>query len=196
MRVLLCNCSPSESAALAEALVTEGHAACVNIVAGVRSTYWWEGAVHTDEEHTLLVKTTDERVEATVARIVELHSYDVPEVLVLPMTIFDRILSREIPADIVYEDDQALAFRDIAPQAPVHVLVIPKRRITGISAAQDDDGSILGHLLLVAGRVARQEGLEAAGYRLVVNDGLHGGQSVSHLHVHVLGGRQLGWPPG
>ncbi len=112
------------------------------------------------------------------------------------MTIFQRILDGEIPAHRVLETDRALAFRDVAPQAPVHVLVIPKRAIAGIAAASDDDSDLLGHLLLVARDVARSEGLDDKGYRLVINDGVEGGQSVDHLHVHVLGGRQLSWPPG
>lgn len=112
------------------------------------------------------------------------------------MTIFSSIIRREIPADIVYEDDVALAFRDIHPQAPVHVLVIPKKEITGISKAEADDAGVLGHLFLVAAKVARQEGLHDSGYRLIVNDGVDGGQTVHHLHIHVLGGRQLSWPPG
>ena len=111
-------------------------------------------------------------------------------------TIFERIIAREIPADIVYEDDRCLAFRDIAPEAPTHVLVIPKRDLTSIADAKPSDAALLGHLLLVAAEVARKEGLEEAGYRLVLNTGGHGGQSVAHLHVHLLGGRQLGWPPG
>ena len=111
------------------------------------------------------------------------------------MTLFDKIIDREIPADIVYEDDRALAFRDIAPQAPTHVLVIPKKRIRSIADAQDDDGDLLGHLMLVARNVAKSEGL-ATGYRIVTNIGGDGGQSVDHLHLHVLGGRQLTWPPG
>ena len=111
------------------------------------------------------------------------------------MTLFDKIINREIPADIVYEDEHVLAFRDIAPQAPVHVLVIPKRRIVNIISAEPDDREILGRLLLAAGEVARLEGLAEDGYRLVINNGEHGGQSVYHIHVHVLGGRPLGWPP-
>lgn len=112
------------------------------------------------------------------------------------MTLFDRIIAREIPADIVYEDEVALAFRDVAPQAPVHVLVIPKTPLVGISHASVEHEAMLGHLLVVAGRVARQEGLSGSGYRLVINDGEDGGQSVFHVHVHVLGGRQMAWPPG
>lgn len=110
-------------------------------------------------------------------------------------TLFERIVAREIPANIVYEDEHVLAFRDIAPQAPVHVLVVPKKPIVGVSSAADDDQALLGRLLLAARDVAAREGL-AAGYRLVVNDGVDGGQSVPHLHVHVLGGRRLSWPPG
>ncbi|TVQ91021.1 MAG: histidine triad nucleotide-binding protein [Deltaproteobacteria bacterium] len=111
------------------------------------------------------------------------------------MTLFDKIINREIPADIVYEDEHVLAFRDIAPQAPVHVLVIPKRRIVNIISAEPEDRDLLGRLLLAAGEVARLEGLADDGYRLVINNGEHGGQSVYHIHVHVLGGRRLGWPP-
>ncbi len=111
-------------------------------------------------------------------------------------TVFDKILAREIPADVVYEDDRALAFRDISPQAPVHVLVIPKRRIVGLGTADDGDTALLGHLLQVCRRVAAQEGLAEGGYRVVTNHGADGGQSVDHLHFHVLGGRALTWPPG
>ena len=112
------------------------------------------------------------------------------------MTIFQKIIDREIPADIVLEDDRALAFRDINPQAPVHVLVIPKKPIVGVSSAEDSDEAVLGHLLVVAKKVAILEGIDQSGYRLVINNGTHGGQTVFHLHVHVLGGRQLSWPPG
>ena len=111
------------------------------------------------------------------------------------MTIFDKILSREIPADIVLETETVLAFRDIAPQAPVHVLVIPKRRIVSMAHAEPGDRDVLGDLLVAAAEVARREGIADSGYRLVVNTGVEGGQSVYHLHVHVLGGRPLGWPP-
>lgn len=111
-------------------------------------------------------------------------------------TIFSKILRKEIPADIVHEDERCLAFRDISPQAPVHVLVIPKKPISGISAATDDDAALLGHLMLTAKAVAEQEGLSGDGYRLVVNDGKNGAQSVYHLHIHILGGRQMTWPPG
>jgi histidine triad (HIT) family protein len=111
------------------------------------------------------------------------------------MTIFQKIIDRQIPADIVFEDEQCLAFRDVNPQAPTHVLIIPKRPIVSLAHAEDDDKLVLGHLLLVARNLARQLGL-ADGYRTVMNCGRHGGQTVDHLHVHLLGGRPLGWPPG
>lgn len=110
-------------------------------------------------------------------------------------TLFGKIIRREIPADIVYEDDRALAFRDINPQAPVHILIIPKQPIENIAAAADTDCELLGHLLLTAKAIAEQEGL-TNGYRLVANTGVDGGQTVYHLHVHLLGGRALAWPPG
>jgi len=110
-------------------------------------------------------------------------------------TIFSRIIRREIPARIVHEDDLSLAFHDVAPQAPIHVLVIPKKPIASLAAAQADDAPLLGHLVAVATQLARTLGLDD-GYRLVVNCGRDGGQSVDHLHIHLLGGRQLGWPPG
>ncbi|XP_011794900.1 PREDICTED: histidine triad nucleotide-binding protein 2, mitochondrial [Colobus angolensis palliatus] len=110
-------------------------------------------------------------------------------------TIFSRILDRSLPADILYEDQQCLVFRDVAPQAPVHFLVIPKKPIPRISQAEEEDQQLLGHLLLVAKKIAKAEGL-GDGYRLVINDGKLGAQSVYHLHIHVLGGRQLQWPPG
>lgn len=111
------------------------------------------------------------------------------------MTIFQKIIDRQIPADIVYEDNESLAFRDIRAQAPTHVLVIPKRRIPSLAEASDEDTALLGHLLLVARKVAEQLGL-TNGYRTVINCGPDGGQTVDHLHVHLLGGRSLGWPPG
>ena len=109
-------------------------------------------------------------------------------------TIFDKIISKEIPAEIVHEDSDVLAFRDINPQAPVHVLVIPKTAVRNVGELSDQ--ALMGKLFSVAAQVANQEGLAESGYRLVVNTGMHGGQSVDHLHVHVLGGRQLNWPPG
>lgn len=110
-------------------------------------------------------------------------------------TIFSKVIDKSIPADIIYEDGKCLAFRDISPQAPVHVLVIPKVPIPRISEAKDDDTELLGHLLIVAKNVAKKESLQE-GYRIVINDGKHGAQSVYHLHIHVLGGRQMTWPPG
>jgi histidine triad (HIT) family protein len=110
-------------------------------------------------------------------------------------TLFKKIIDREIPAKIAYEDDLCLAFHDIAPQAPTHVLVIPKKEIASLAAAGDDDVQLLGHLLRVVRDLAKQLGLEG-GYRVVANTGRDGGQSVDHLHLHLLGGRQLGWPPG
>ncbi|MFM7236749.1 MAG: histidine triad nucleotide-binding protein [Cyanobium sp.] len=109
-------------------------------------------------------------------------------------TIFGRILNGEIPCQEVYSDAQCLAFRDVNPQAPVHVLVIPRKPIPSLAEAGPEDQELLGHLLLVAGRVARQEGL--TGWRTVINSGAEAGQTVFHLHVHVIGGRPLTWPPG
>ena len=113
-----------------------------------------------------------------------------------PRNLFARILRREIPAKIVHEDERCLAFRDIAPAAPTHVLVIPKAPLASLADATPGDAALLGHLLLVAAEVARAEGLDATGYRTVVNTGKDAGQSVFHLHVHLLGGRALAWPPG
>jgi len=112
------------------------------------------------------------------------------------MTIFQKIIDGDIPATKVYEDDDVLAFRDIQPQAPVHILVIPKKPIVSAATAQPEDEALMGKLMLTAAAVARQEGLEEAGYRLVTNIGREGGQSVYHLHIHILGGRQMVWPPG
>ena len=110
-------------------------------------------------------------------------------------TIFGRIIRGEIPASIVHDDDRCLAFHDVAPQAPVHVLVIPKKPIPSLAEASAEDANLLGHLMTVATEIARTIGL-TGGYRLVVNCGPDGGQSVDHLHIHLLGGRPLGWPPG
>ena len=110
-------------------------------------------------------------------------------------TIFAKIIRREIPADIVYEDERCLAFRDVNPQAPVHILVIPKRPIARLMDAVDDDESLLGHLLLTANKVAADEGIGDA-FRVAINNGAGVGQSVFHLHLHVLGGRSFTWPPG
>ena len=110
-------------------------------------------------------------------------------------TIFGKIIRKEIPSEFLHEDDQCIVIKDISPQAPVHLLVIPKKAIVGLSTAEDADEQLLGHLLLVAKKVAADQGCEK-GYRIVINDGVEGGQSVYHLHVHVLGKRQLDWPPG
>ncbi|XP_074852012.1 adenosine 5'-monophosphoramidase HINT2 [Carettochelys insculpta] len=112
-----------------------------------------------------------------------------------PPTIFSKIIDRSVPAHILHEDDKCLAFRDVAPQAPVHFLVVPKRPIPRLSRVAAGDVELLGHLLVVASQTAKAEGL-VDGYRVVINDGKLGAQSVYHLHLHVLGGRQMGWPPG
>jgi histidine triad (HIT) family protein len=111
-------------------------------------------------------------------------------------TIFSRIIAREIPADIVYEDDKCLAFRDVSPKAPMHVLIIPKQEIANIEALADDDAALVGHIWIVIRNLARQFGVSETGYRVVVNCGPDGGQSVDHLHFHMLAGRKLEWPPG
>ena len=111
-------------------------------------------------------------------------------------TLFEKIIAREIPAAIVYEDDAVLAFRDINPQAPVHVLIVPKQAIPRIAEARAEDQALLGNLLLKAAEVAAKLGLADTGYRLVINNGPDGGETVPHLHCHILGGRHLAWPPG
>ena len=110
-------------------------------------------------------------------------------------TIFGKVIAREIPADIVYEDERCLAFRDINPQAPTHVLVIPKKEIPRLIDATAEDEALLGHMMMAAGRIARQLGVGDA-FRLVINNGADAGQSVFHLHMHILGGRGFKWPPG
>ncbi|WP_040548770.1 histidine triad nucleotide-binding protein [Pedosphaera parvula] len=112
------------------------------------------------------------------------------------MTLFEKIIARQIPADIVYEDDLVLAFRDIKPGAPAHALIVPKKVIPRIADAKPDDAKLLGHLLLKAAEVADKLGVKDSGYRLVINNGPHAGESVPHLHCHILGGRDLAWPPG
>jgi len=111
-------------------------------------------------------------------------------------TLFEKIIAREIPADIVYEDDLVLAFRDINPKAPVHVLMVPRKPIPRLADATAEDHRMLGHLLLKSAEVAAKLGLKQSGYRLVINNGPDAGESVPHLHCHILGGRHLGWPPG
>ncbi len=110
-------------------------------------------------------------------------------------TIFGKIIRREIPADIVYEDDLALAFKDVNPQAPTHILVIPKKPISQLSAASQEDAALMGHLLMTVKKVAEQANL-SNGYRVVINNGADAGQSVDHLHLHILGDRTMNWPPG
>lgn len=112
------------------------------------------------------------------------------------MTLFEKIIARQIPADIIHEDEHCIAFRDISPQAPVHLLVVPKKPIPRIGGAATEDQALLGHLLLAVGEIARKEHLAESGYRVVMNHGPHGGETVPHLHIHILGGRPLEWPPG
>ncbi len=111
-------------------------------------------------------------------------------------TIFSKIIRKEIPADIVYEDDEFLAFRDIAPQAPVHILVIPKKEIPTVNDIEEEDANLIGRLFLVAKQLASKLGISESGYRLVINCNKDAGQAVYHLHLHLLGGRKFSWPPG
>ncbi len=111
-------------------------------------------------------------------------------------TLFEKIVAREIPAKIVYEDDLVFAFRDINPQAPVHALIVPKKPIPRVAEAKTEDQQLLGYLLLKAAEVAGKLGLDKGGFRLVINNGPDGGETVPHLHVHILGGRYMTWPPG
>ncbi|MEK9649765.1 MAG: histidine triad nucleotide-binding protein [Gammaproteobacteria bacterium] len=110
-------------------------------------------------------------------------------------TLFEKIIAREIPAEIVYEDSMSLAFKDINPQAPTHILIIPKKPIEKLSDAEPEDGTLLGHLLLVAGKIAKKLNLDNT-FRIVINNGAGAGQSVFHLHLHLMSGRPLTWPPG
>src|SRR5947209_9365803 len=112
------------------------------------------------------------------------------------MTIFEKIIAREIPAKIVWEDEDAIAFEDVNPQAPVHVLIVPKKVIPRLNAATENDRALLGKLLTVAGELGKKLGIEKTGYRVVINSGPDAGESVPHLHVHLLGKRALAWPPG
>jgi histidine triad (HIT) family protein len=139
------------------------------------------------------MSTDNSEVDAAVAAA----STD-PAVNPYAPTFFDKIVSKQIPANIIYEDDLALAFRDINPQGPVHFLVIPKDKdgLNRLSNAREDHKALLGHLLYTAQVVARQEGLVPGGFRTIINDGPDGAQSVYHLHIHVIGGRQMTWPPG
>ncbi len=143
--------------------------------------------------HRLLNSTTDRVTTEPTGRLL----FSLPiRISRMSDTIFGKIIRKEIAANIVHEDELSLAFHDVAPQAPVHVLVIPKKPIQSLAHATQEDVQILGHLQWVAQQVARQLGLEEKGYRVVTNIGADGGQSVHHIHYHVLGGRQLGWPPG
>ena len=110
-------------------------------------------------------------------------------------TLFERIAAKEIPANLVYEDEHVIAFRDLHPQAPTHILIVPRMPIPRIAEATPADHAVLGHLLLKAAEIAKQAGL-TNGYRLVINNGPDGGESVPHLHCHILGGRPMTWPPG
>ncbi len=112
------------------------------------------------------------------------------------MTLFERIAAGEIPAKLVYEDESVFAFHDINPQAPVHILIVPRRPIPRLGAARDEDSATLARLLLAARDIAKAQGLDASGYRIVINHGPDAGESVPHLHVHLLGGRPMAWPPG
>lgn len=112
------------------------------------------------------------------------------------MTLFEKLIQRQIPARVVHEDEEVFAFHDINPQAPVHILVVPKRVIPRINEAGEPDAALLGRLLLAAAQVAREQGLGESGFRLTINNGRDGGETVPHLHVHLLGGRPMGWPPG
>lgn len=111
-------------------------------------------------------------------------------------TLFQKIADKEIPADIVYEDELCVAFRDVAPVAPVHVLLVPRKPLPDIAAATQEDAALLAHLMLRVGEIARMLGLAEGGFRTVINTGADGGQTVPHLHVHIMGGRSLQWPPG
>lgn len=111
-------------------------------------------------------------------------------------SLFEKIVDREIPADIIYETDHVLAFKDIEPQAPFHCLVIPKKRFHRIAEVPDEEEQLLGKLLIAVKKVARQENLKEDGFRVVINNGENGGETVPHLHIHILGGRKLNWPPG
>jgi histidine triad (HIT) family protein len=112
------------------------------------------------------------------------------------MCLFCKIAQKEIPAKVLFEDDDLLAFSDVNPMAPTHALVIPKRHVESLNHATSDDAAMLGKLLLAARRVAKEAGIETSGWRAVINSGPNAGQSVYHVHVHVLGGRQMEWPPG
>ena len=111
-------------------------------------------------------------------------------------TIFTKIINKEIPADIVYEDNNFLAFNDINPQAPIHILVIPKKRIPSINNLELSDSNLIGEMVIIANKIAKEKGIDEDGYRLIFNCNENGGQTVYHIHLHLIGGRKLSWPPG
>ena len=111
-------------------------------------------------------------------------------------TLFEKICAGEIPADIVYQDDQCVCFRDIGPQAPTHLLLVPRKPIPRLSLADEGDAALLGHMMLAAGKIARSLGIDESGFRLVINNGPDAGEAVPHLHMHILAGRKREWPPG
>ncbi len=111
-------------------------------------------------------------------------------------TIFEKIIDREIPAELVYEDELIVAFKDVNPKAPVHILIIPRKAIPRVAEANEEDQQVLGRILCKAGEIADKAGVKESGFRLVINNGKDGGESVPHLHCHLLGGRPLEWPPG
>ncbi|XP_071339724.1 histidine triad nucleotide-binding protein 2, mitochondrial isoform X2 [Trachinotus anak] len=158
----------------------------------LRTRFVWTGTTHFNRLHRVCRAERPLCTKSDEVRLAEEASrrYGPPA-----PTIFSKVIDKSIPADVIYEDEKCLAFRDISPQAPVHFLVIPRIPIPRISEVKDDDAELLGHLLVVAKNVAKQESLDE-GYRVVINDGKHGAQSVYHLHIHVLGGRQMTWPPG
>ena len=124
------------------------------------------------------------------------YTIDIPAIPMSSKTLFEKICDKEIPAVLVHEDEHCVAFRDIAPQAPLHILIVPRKAVPRIGLAEPDDQALLGHLLLTAAAVARREGVADSGYRIVINHGPDGGEAVPHLHLHLLGGRPLAWPPG
>lgn len=111
-------------------------------------------------------------------------------------SIFTKIINKEIPAAIVYEDDKCIAFRDIDPKAPVHILIVTKKEIRSMAEVEDRDKELLGHMMVKAAQIAREQGISDSGYRLVINTNKEGGQEVYHVHMHIMGGRQMEWPPG
>ncbi|MCF7669119.1 MAG: histidine triad nucleotide-binding protein [Verrucomicrobia bacterium] len=116
--------------------------------------------------------------------------------MLMEKTLFEKIADREIPSDIVYEDELVVAFKDIDPKAPVHILIVPRKPIPRLAEAEPVDHSVLGHILLKAAEIAKTQGLEDSGFRLVINNGPNAGEAVPHLHCHILGGREMQWPPG